>query len=304
MIFITGAKGFIGSNLLNTLTTLGYATMGIEKDTKYFFLQYLHSEKYLKDNWKFPVVVHLGACTDTLETSIEPFKEDYLYSMNLWQACVERKIKFIYASSAAVYGHGEKGVDETKSPSEYSPLNEYGLYKRFFDAYAEESATNPPSWAGLRFFNVYGPGEAHKGKMASMAYKLYYEIKNTGCATLFASNYPGIPNGCQRRDFIYVHDVLRVIIHFMEMQEHFNGIYNVGTGDSRSFLALTDAIFRHFNTAPKAKFIDMPENVKNKYQNETEADITRLKEVGYEEPFLTLEQGVEEYCKYLDGLPA
>jgi ADP-L-glycero-D-manno-heptose 6-epimerase len=250
-------------------------------------------------------IVHLGACTDTGE-----FDEAYLakmnleYSKTLWNWCARQKVPFVYASSAATYGAGELGYDDDDALTpRLKPLNPYGESKRAFDewAFGEEKRGNaPPSWAGFKFFNVYGFGETHKEKMASVILHAYRQILATGGAKLFQSHKAGIADGEQKRDFIFVEDVVDVLFFALEKPIR-RGVYNLGTGQARTFLDLVRATFRAMGKPEKIEFIPTPESLRERYQYFTEAKMDRLRREGYTTAFTSLEDGVAAYIRRLQG---
>jgi ADP-L-glycero-D-manno-heptose 6-epimerase len=219
------------------------------------------------------------------------------YSQQLWQYCSGKKIPFIYASSAATYGSGELGYkDDHDIVAGLKPLNPYGVSKNEFDRWALASSTQPPFWAGLKFFNVYGPNEYHKGRMASVIFHAYNQIQKTGKVKLFRSHKPGFGDGEQLRDFIYVEDVINVCYWLMQKQPS-AGLYNVGTGKARTFNDQVKAIFKSLGIPPQIEYIDTPADIRDKYQYFTEADMSKLKNAGYDQDFYSLEEGVTLYVK-------
>jgi ADP-L-glycero-D-manno-heptose 6-epimerase len=323
MILLTGAAGFIGSYLLGYLNKKGYTDIIIADDfdneDKWFnfddkqFTEKIDRENlfdWLKENNpKIEIVIHLGARTDTAEFDYSIHQKlNVDYSIKIWEYCSSKNIPLIYASSAATYGNGELGYkDDHDLVWKLQPLNPYGRSKNEFDKHALTLNSQLPapnfSWAGLKFFNVYGPNEYHKERMASMVFHGYNQIKRTGKVKLFRSHRPDYKDGEQLRDFIYVEDVAKVIIWMMEemLQGKWapdkNGLYNLGTGKARSFIDLINAIFRAVGEAPDIEFIDMPEDIRDKYQYYTEADMNKLREAGYKEEFYSIENGVSEYVK-------
>jgi ADP-L-glycero-D-manno-heptose 6-epimerase len=254
----------------------------------------------------FGGIIHLGACTDTTEMDVNYLnKINVEYSKNLWKFCTEKKIPFVYASSAATYGEGELGYldDETLIPK-LKPLNPYGESKREFDEWLlaeEKSGNTPPSWAGFKFFNVYGFGEGHKGKMASVVYHSFHQIQKTGGAKLFMSHKEGISHGEQKRDFIWVDDVVQVLA-FALTHPIPRGIFNLGTGKARTFLDLVNAVFKALQLNPKIEFIPTPESLRERYQYFTEGPMEKLRAAGYLAPFHSLEDGVKETLERLRKL--
>jgi len=248
-------------------------------------------------------IVHIGARTDTTEFNWELLESLNLeYTKQLWNKCVEFGLPFIYASSAATYGLGEFGYnDDHDVIHKLQPLNPYGRSKNEFDKWALKQERKPYFWAGLKFFNVYGPNEYHKARMASVIFHSFNQIKQTGKMKLFRSHNPNFKDGEQLRDFIYVNDVVDVIFFLMEHRKN-SGIYNLGTGKARSFLDLVRNTFKAMNLPEDISFIDTPEDIRDKYQYFTEANMEKLRSIGYTKPFHSLEDGVEEYVKnYLIG---
>lgn len=316
VIAITGAAGFIGSCLTAHLNNLGYENLILVDDfsdeKKVFNLrgkkyeQKVHREQFSEWLKTHPETIkyifHLGARTDTTDPDYEIFRKLNLdYSKMVWEHCEEYHIPLVYASSAATYGNGEHGYkeDETIIP-DLKPLNAYGISKNEFDIWALEQKRTPPFWAGLKFFNVYGPNEYHKGRMASVAFHAYQQIKDRGYIRLFRSHNPEYKDGEQLRDFIYVKDLIDVCVWLMDNQPD-SGIYNLGTGTARSFNDLAHTIFKALHVRGKIEYIDTPEDIRANYQYFTEADMTRLRNAGYSKEFHSLEEGVEDYLKrYLE----
>ncbi|WP_118950861.1 ADP-glyceromanno-heptose 6-epimerase [Taibaiella helva] len=316
VIAITGAAGFIGSCMVAHLNHLGFEQLVLVDDfsdekkvynlkgSKYLYK--VHREQF--SEWlkthpdKIAVIYHLGARTDTTEPDYEVFRSLNLeYSKSVWEYCVEHNVPLVYASSAATYGNGELGYtdDETLIP-ELKPLNAYGISKNEFDIWALEQKRRPPFWAGLKFFNVYGPNEYHKGRMASVVFHAYQQIKERGYIRLFRSHNPQYKDGEQLRDFIYVKDLLSVMSWLME-QHPASGIYNLGTGKARTFNDLAHTLFSVLNIPGKIEYIDTPEDIRANYQYYTEADMSKLRAAGYDKPFFTLEQGISDYLvRYLE----
>ena len=311
-ILLTGAAGFIGSYLLGDLNKQGYNKIIIVDDftdeDKWFNLS---NKKFITKverdelfDWlrsadpKIEFVYHLGARTDTTEFDYSIHQKlNVEYSKSIWNYCTEKNIPLVYASSAATYGNGEFGYkDNHDIVGELKPLNPYGVSKNEFDKWALQQTSQPPFWAGLKFFNVYGPNEYHKDRMASMIFHGYNQIKKTGKVKLFKSHKPEFRDGEQLRDFIYVEDVANVCYWLIENRVE-SGLYNLGTGKARPFKDLVTAIFTSLNREPQIEFIDMPEDIRDKYQYFTEADMNKLKEAGYNEKFFSLENGVQDYVK-------
>lgn len=311
-ILLTGAAGFIGSYLLGYLNAKGYTDIIIADDfsdeDKWFnFDEKQFSAKVDREtlfDWlekeSLPpaFVFHLGARTDTVEFDYSILEKLNLeYSKKIWNYCTEMSIPLVYASSAATYGAGESGYsDDHTLPETLSPLNPYGISKNEFDKWVLRQPLQPPQWAGLKFFNVYGPNEYHKERMASMIFHGYNQIRKSGRIKLFKSHKTGFEDGGQLRDFIYVEDVAKVCYWLMSHQVE-SGLYNLGTGKARRFDDLAKATFAAMGIEPRIDYIDMPEDIRDKYQYFTEADMSKLRNAGYSEPFYTLEEGVTDYVK-------
>ncbi|MEN0046712.1 MAG: ADP-glyceromanno-heptose 6-epimerase [Bacteroidota bacterium] len=314
MIVLTGAAGFIGSCMARKLNDEAFQDLILvdefsrpEKNRnlegKSFQLKF-HRDIFLKW-WKKNAqqvngVIHLGARTNTTEKDQSIF--DYLnlnYSKTIWKICSERQIPLIYASSAATYGLGELGYkDQHQIVAQLKPLNPYGQSKNDFDQWVLQQESIPPFWAGLKFFNVYGPNEYHKGRMASVIFHTLRQIKATGEMKLFRSHRPDIENGYQSRDFIYVKDVVEVIHFLMQNQDRVSsGLYNLGTGQARPFLDLATHTFHAMGRTPNISFIDTPADIRETYQYFTEANMSKLRNAGYDKPFYSLEEGIEDYVK-------
>jgi ADP-L-glycero-D-manno-heptose 6-epimerase len=312
MIVITGAAGFIGSCLVGRFNAAGVKDLILvddftkeEKSGNYLGKTYnslLHRDKFiswLADNYKsVKFVIHIGARTDTTEFDVSLFNRLNLnYTKELWRLCAQHKIPFIYASSAATYGMGEHGYkDDENKIGLLKPLNPYGDSKNDFDKWAVEQKETPPSWYGLKFFNVYGPNEYHKGRMASVIFHAFKQINDSGKVKLFRSHKPEYKDGGQLRDFIYVKDVVEVI-WFLFNQRPKSGIYNLGSGQARSFLDLARSTFAAMGKKEQVEFIDTPADIRDKYQYFTEADVSKLKDAGYKIPFTSLEEGVADYVR-------
>lgn len=312
MIAVTGAAGFIGSALVSALNRAGYSDIVVVDDfsdpeknknlagksfpekinRRHFF------EWFDQNNTQIEFVFHIGARTDTAEFNMEVFNELNLnYSKEIWRRCTRFDIPLIYASSAATYGMGELGYKDSHEIVEsLKPLNPYGVSKNEFDKWVLKQDAAPPFWAGFKFFNVYGPNEFHKGRMASVIFHTFNQIGETGRMKLFRSHHPDFEDGKQLRDFVYVKDVVNVLIYFMENQKE-PGIYNLGTGTARTFLDLATATFRAMGLEPDIVFIDTPEDIRDKYQYFTEADMTKVRNYGYQKAFTPLEKGIGDYVK-------
>jgi ADP-L-glycero-D-manno-heptose 6-epimerase len=322
IIVVTGAAGFIGSCMAGYLNEQGFENLILvdefDEDEKELNL---HEKKYAvrierenffdwldieKPDIKF--VFHLGARTDTAEFDYAIHQRlNVEYSKKVWNYCTENNIPLVYASSAATYGSGEFGYnDDHPIIEKLRPLNAYGISKNEFDKWALKQKKQPPFWAGLKFFNVYGPNEYHKARMASMIFHGYHQIKKDGFVKLFKSHRKDFNDGEQLRDFIYVKDVIKVCYWFMEIGQQTtdnrqqivpNGIYNVGTGKARSFKDLVKATFDALEINPEIKYIDMPEDIRDKYQYFTEAKMEKIKLAGYTSPLYTLEEGISDYVR-------
>jgi ADP-L-glycero-D-manno-heptose 6-epimerase len=247
---------------------------------------------------KIDFIYHIGARTDTTEFNKEIFDElNVLYSKKIWEHCTNNSIPLVYASSAATYGLGEHGYDDNHTIiPKLVPLNPYGDSKNDFDKWVLTQKNEPPFWAGLKFFNVYGPNEYHKGRMASVIFHAFNQIQEKGSVKLFRSHNPDFKDGEQLRDFIYVKDLIDVCL-FLKDKKPASGIYNLGSGKARTFLDLVTNTFHSLNKQVSTEFIDTPEDIRDKYQYFTEANMTKLKTAGYTNEFTTLEKGVEDYVK-------
>ncbi len=312
MIVITGAAGFIGSCLAGKLNNKGLTDIILADDfTKQakaantahkVYRGKVHRDEFFhwfdNNSREVTFVFHIGARTDTTEFNKAIFDELNLnYSKSVWEKCTLYSIPLIYASSAATYGMGENGYkDDHGIISSLKPLNPYGESKNEFDKWVLAQARTPPFWAGLKFFNVYGPNEYHKGRMASVIFHAYRQIHETGKVRLFRSHRPDFEDGKQLRDFIYVKDIVDVLFFLMKRGVK-SGIYNLGTGKARTFLDLAAATFRAMDIPEKIEFIDTPADIRDKYQYFTEAQMDKLKSAGYDFPFYSLEEGIEEYVQ-------
>jgi ADP-L-glycero-D-manno-heptose 6-epimerase len=310
MIVITGAAGFIGSCLLTKLNEEGYYDIVLVDDFGKSEKQKNYEEKKytaIVDRKNFPqwlaenqlltqFVFHIGARTDTTEFNKHIFDELNLnYSKKIWNICLEFGIPLIYASSAATYGLGENGYsDEHSVIQQLKPLNPYGESKNEFDKWVLNQESKPMFWAGFKFFNVYGPNEYHKGRMASVVYHAFNQISKTEKVKLFRSHKQEFKDGGQLRDFIYVKDVINVLYFFMINRKK-SGIYNLGTGKARTFSDLAKAVFASMNKPENIEYIDTPVDIRDKYQYYTQAEMQKLHNAGYTADFYSLEKGIGEY---------
>jgi ADP-L-glycero-D-manno-heptose 6-epimerase len=312
MIVITGAAGFIGSVLAAKLNSERFFDLVLSDDfsrqdktpnyKEKTFRCLVHRDElpaFIEKNQRLiQFVFHLGARTDTTEFNTEIFDRLNLnYSKDIWKVCTEHGIPMVYASSAATYGNGEHGYldDHSLLPS-LKPLNPYGDSKHQFDLWALQQHQHPYFWTGLKFFNVYGPNEYHKGRMASVIFHAFHQIKNTGEMKLFRSHRKDYKDGMQQRDFIYAEDIAEVLFWLMHNRNtNNNGIYNLGSGHARSFLDLVNATFAAMNLPANISFVDIPADIRDTYQYFTEANMNKLKGAGYVKEFTTLEEGVRRY---------
>ncbi len=310
LIVVTGAAGFIGSALVGRLNDEGFNNIvtvdDFSKKEKFRNLEgkILAAKVGRKDfiSWlndfgkEVVFIFHIGARTDTTEFDKNILDELNLnFSKAVWKACVNFNIPLVYASSAATYGLGEFGYDDNHDfIPKLQPLNPYGESKNEFDKWVLNQNEHPPFWYGLKFFNVYGPNEYHKGRMASVILHTFRQIQENGSMKLFRSHNPNYSDGGQLRDFIYVKDVLNVILFLMHKNPQ-SAIYNLGTGKARTFLDLARSTFHALGKEPKITFIDTPEDIRDKYQYFTEANMTKLHNQGYDIPFHSLEEGIDDY---------
>ncbi len=310
MIVVTGAAGFIGSYLIQRLNqdnfkaiiavdkfdnpTKNKNLVGLtiqEKVDRELFTQWLDKNYELVE-----FIFHIGARTDTAEFDTNLLnKLNTQYTKDIWVRCCQYQIPLVYASSAATYGLGEQGYDDNESKIHLlRPLNPYGQSKQDFDVWALAQKEKPFFWAGLKFFNVYGPNEYHKERMASVIWHAYNQINKTGKMKLFKSHNPNFKDGEQMRDFVYVKDVTEVCMFLMNHRKN-SGIYNLGSGKARTFLDLTKAVFKALNKPENIEFVDTPADIRDKYQYFTEANMSKLKGIGYSKEFTILEEGVKDY---------
>lgn len=312
MIVVTGAAGFIGSCLVSKLNSEGFNDVILvddfshpEKENNYLGKTYSKQiarkefNEWLRVNHRFvQFIFHIGARTDTTEFNTAIFDELNLnYTKDVWKLCVEFGLPLVYASSAATYGDGELGYNDDHSIiPKLKPLNPYGISKNDFDIWALQQKEKPYFWAGLKFFNVYGPNEYHKSRMASVIFHAYNQINSTGKMKLFRSHNPKFKDGEQLRDFIYVKDVTEVCMFLLQHRKD-SGIYNLGSGKARTFLDLVKNTFKAMNKPEQIEFVDTPADIRDKYQYFTEANMNKLRSIGYAKPFQPLEDGVADYVK-------
>lgn len=320
MIIVTGANGFIGSALVGTLNEARYGDTGSERgelivvdtiglqERPQLLAGKTYSKFLLKDEiWKFlgtpeaqnvTAILHMGACSSTTETNAEFLRENNTeYTQRLWNWCTKNQKTFIYASSGAVYGGGEHGFDDATPSETFKPLNLYGESKAAFDRWAVEQKETPPVWFGLRFFNVYGPNEYFKKDMASLVFKAFNQIQDTGALKLFRSHNPQYKDGEQMRDFVYVKDITRWTLELLKQDGKNSGIYNMGYGEARTWVDLARAIFENLGRPMKIDWIDIPSNIRQQYQYFTEAKTDRLMSLGLSAPQWPIEKGVSDYVK-------
>jgi ADP-L-glycero-D-manno-heptose 6-epimerase len=313
-ILLTGAAGFIGSYLLGYLNEKGYDQIIISDDFSLAskknnyegknFIQAVERDELFTwlaaNNVQPEFVFHLGARTDTTEFDYAVLERLNLeYSKLIWNYCTQHSVPLVYASSAATYGDGKLGYsDDHEIVDDLQPLNPYGVSKNEFDKWVlgRRASQQPPFWAGLKFFNVYGPNEYHKGRMASVVLHAFKQAKESGQVRLFRSHKDGYKDGEQLRDFIFVKDVAEICFWLMQNKTD-SGLYNVGTGKARTFNDLVYAVFSALETSPAIDYIDTPEDIRDKYQYFTEADMHKLHEAGYSNPFTSLEDGIRIYVK-------
>jgi ADP-L-glycero-D-manno-heptose 6-epimerase len=314
MLLVTGGAGFIGSNVVAALNEAGRSDIVVNDalgaDDKWRNLAKRQVTDVIVpadlfgwlDSRKLDAVIHMGAISDTTATDADLVMENnFRTSMRLLDWCTEAGVPFIYASSAATYGDGSEGFTDDWTPQalqKLKPMNLYGWSKQMFDQVVAERFTQkeklPPQWAGLKFFNVFGPNEYHKGEMMSLVAKRFDDAKNGRAVKLFKSHRDGIGDGEQRRDFIYVDDAVAVVRWLMQTPQ-VSGIFNVGTGKARTFRDLITALFRALGREPKIEYVDMPDNIRGQYQYFTQASVENLLRAGYNGGFTSLEDGVSRY---------
>ena len=322
MIVITGAAGFIGSAIALALNEAGRADLilvdELENDqgnclkshnlNRIHYHRYEHKKRFIESiksrclPEEISAIIHMGACSSTRERNWHFLKENNTeYSQILATWCLENNARYIYASSAATYGNGENGFEDSESKiDELVPINLYAKSKQLMDIWIKENKLLDQV-VGLKFFNVYGPGECHKEEMRSVARKAYIDIKKHKKISLFKSYHPDYKDGDQKRDFVYVKDCAKIVLWFLEHPE-INGIFNVGAGKARPWNAMANALFKSLDMPKNINYIEMPEDLKPQYQYFTEAPMQKLKSAGYITPMTELEEGIQEYIHYLNKL--
>lgn len=310
-VIVTGGAGFIGSCIVRTLNDMGIEDITIVdhicetdkwmnmRNKKY--TEYINRDEFLEKlpeyAGKVTHIIHMGACSATTERDFDfLYKNNYEYTKTLWKFCTENQISFIYASSAATYGDGKEGFDDKEDIKRLRPLNGYGYSKQLFDLWAEKQTIAPKQHVGFKFFNVYGPNEYFKDSMASVIFHSFNKINETGEMGLFKSYKEGYEDGGQLRDFVYVKDICKVV-KFMIEHEEVSGLFNLGTGQARSFYDLAASTFKAMGLEPNIKYIEMPESLRAKYQYYTQANMEKLRNVGYADDFYSLEDGAKDYVQ-------
>lgn len=315
MIIVTGATGFIGSAIVWELNERGYtdiiavdvvkpaARNGILNKRKYTnFLTHTELLDFLKDDSdgsaKVDFIIHMGACSSTTEMNRDYLREiNTEYTQKLFEWCTTHKVPFVYASSGAVYGDGDQGFDDQTQPEFFRPLNPYGESKLNFDIWALKQKQTPPLWMGLRFFNVYGPNEYYKQDMSSVVFKAFRQINVNGSLKLFKSHNPDYKDGEQLRDFVYVKDITRWIAEIIFDKKGYSGIYNMGYGTARTWLALATSVFGELKQPMNIEWVDVPENLRPRYQYFTQAKMDRFLSMGFSKPQWDLEKGIKDYVQ-------
>jgi len=315
MIVVTGGAGFIGSALVWGLNKRGREDILVvdvlnkeEGDSReqnlsnLKFKDFMDKDEFFESleawgSWEIEGILHMGAISSTTESNVRLLlRNNYEYTKSLAIWCMRNRVRFVYASTAATYGDGSYGFsDEHSLLPLLKPLNNYGYSKHLFDLWALRSETLEKV-TGLKYFNVFGPNEYHKKEMRSVVYKAFEQIRKEGKVSLFKSYNPEFRDGEQMRDFIYIKDVVDITLFIYEMKEA-TGIFNVGTGKARSFLDLTLAVFEAMGKKPVIEYIEMPESIKEKYQYFTQAEIGKLKRLGYRKKLYSLEEGIKEYVQ-------
>jgi ADP-L-glycero-D-manno-heptose 6-epimerase len=317
MIILTGGGGMIGSMIAWHLNIqMNFNDFVIVDDlineqqennfNKRKFIEYIAKDdlkKYLNDKKNVSAVIHMGAISATTESNFNRLLQSNIrFTQALWHWCAEKKVPFIYASSAATYGDGSVGYGDNESElDKLSPLNAYGYSKHFFDRWVQlelsKNQPTPPQWCGLKFFIVYGPNEYHKGRMASVVFHAFNQFQETNQIKLFKSEHPSYADGMQVRDFIYVKDAVKIIIFFLN-NNNLSGLYNAGTGNAETFKALAEAVLINTKGQPDdIKYIEMPNDLKGKYQYYTQATMNKINSIGFNDNFMNLKEGVTDYLE-------
>ncbi len=312
MIVVTGAAGFIGSCLVKKLNAENFnAIIAVDKFDQSEknknlagarIQEKVDRDQFMvwldKNNELLEFIFHIGARTDTTEMDVTLFDRlNTQYTKDIWKRCIQYQIPLVYASSAATYGLGEIGYDDNETTiPQLKPLNPYGQSKQDFDVWALAQKEKPFFWVGLKFFNVYGPNEYHKGRMASVVWHAFNQITKTNRMKLFRSHNPAYKDGEQLRDFVYVKDVVDVCYFLMHHRKN-SGIYNLGSGKARTFLALVKAVYKALDKKEEIEFIDTPIDIRDNYQYFTEANMNKLKGIGYSKPLHSLEEGTTDYVQ-------
>ncbi len=323
MFVVTGGGGFIGSNIVAEINRKGRGDVVVSDRlrsadkwrnlAKRELAEIVHPDHlldFLEDNHdKIEAVIHMGAISSTTETDVDLIIDtNFKLSLGLWKWCTARRVRFIYASSAATYGDGSLGFDDDGSVEALArlrPLNPYGWSKNLFDRRVArmlaDGESHPPQWAGLKFFNVYGPNEYHKGPQMSVAAHIFAGVRDGGPARLFKSHNPDYADGAQMRDFVWVGDCVDLVIWLFD-NEKVSGLFNCGTGKARSFNDLAASVFTALDREPEVEYVPTPESIREKYQYFTQAETRRLTDIGYDKPFTSLEDGVALYVReYLNA---
>lgn len=314
MIIVTGGAGFIGSSLVHYLNTLGEEEIivvdRLESDEKWKNLRGLNFDRYIHADDFFDhhilkkrtirAIYHMGACSSTTETNVDfLMKNNVEYTKEIFRFCTTKDIPIVYASSAATYGSGEFGYnDDEQEIKKLKALNPYGYSKQLVDEWVLKRSRHPSKWFGVKFFNVYGPNEYHKGHMKSVVHSAFEQIKENGQVKLFKSHNPNYSDGGQLRDFVYVKDIVAAMVNLVHCESgEASGIYNLGTGKARSFADLASSVFKAMNLEENIEYIDMPEKLRGQYQYYTQANMAKFKELFPDFTFHSLEEGIKDYVQ-------